>query len=109
MVFVPGTGDPATRGQGVVWSKSMKAVVTALALASLVATSLAATSAFAKDKKSIPPQAAAAQASMPERQTAAAYNSYDVVVGGRVIGHDPDPAIRSDLLRQGDPTMQNGT
>jgi ABC-type amino acid transport substrate-binding protein len=31
-----------------------------------------------------------------------------VVVNGRVVGADPDLAVRSDLLRQGDPTTQNG-
>jgi hypothetical protein len=35
--------------------------------------------------------------------------SPDVVVdGGRVIGADPDPAIRTQLLREGDQTQLNG-
>ena len=45
-----------------------------------------------------------------------ATNAYDyvapnadvVIDGGKVIGADPDPAIRTQLLREGDPTNLNG-
>jgi hypothetical protein len=35
-------------------------------------------------------------------------NADVVVVNGRVVGRDPDAAIRTQLLRMGDPTMING-
>lgn len=33
----------------------------------------------------------------------------EVVVGNKVVGQDPDAAIRSDLKRQGDTTQSAGT
>jgi len=81
----------------------MKVFVAALALAALVATPAAA-----KSRHAISPQAAAAQASAPNGQSSSFFDGQAVIVNGRIVGRDPDAAIRADLLRQGDPALQNG-
>ena len=68
----------------------MKKLVTAFAL-----TTLAATPAVAKQHRTISPQAAAAQASVPYDTT----DPYVVIVNGQVVGRDPDANVRLMLRR----------
>jgi hypothetical protein len=35
-------------------------------------------------------------------------DSQTVVASGQYLGRDPDPAVRLDLMREGDATQQNG-
>jgi opacity protein-like surface antigen len=45
----------------------------------------------------------------PANQAYASAPASDVVIdNGRVIGADPDPFIRGQLLREGDQTLSNG-
>jgi hypothetical protein len=45
----------------------------------------------------------------PANQAYASAPGSDVVIdNGRVIGADPDPFIRGQLLREGDQTLSNG-
>ncbi|HKY87128.1 MAG TPA: hypothetical protein VJL90_10235 [Pseudorhodoplanes sp.] len=49
--------------------------------------------------------AASAQSVRNQARTPAAYT---VINQGKVIGADPDPYVRFELLREGDPTNANG-
>jgi hypothetical protein len=73
----------------------MKTLVTAFALAALVATPAFA----AKKRQMISPEAAAAQASVPADQTYQTSDVYTVIVNGRIVGRDPDPNVRLMLIR----------
>jgi hypothetical protein len=73
----------------------MKKLVTAVVLAALVATPAFA----AKKRHTISQQAAAAQAYAPGDQYVTAGISYVVISNGRVVGQDPDPNVRLNLLR----------
>jgi len=75
-----------------------KRVVTAVALAALLATP-----AFAKTRKHQPQQPAAATQGLYNRVDSNAVVNWD----GVVIGADPDPSIRAYLLRD-DPTRLSG-
>jgi len=44
-----------------------------------------------------------------EAYASVAMENGTVVLGGKVIGYDPDPSIRADLLRQGDQSLVAGT
>jgi len=70
----------------------MKKLLSAVVLAMLVASP-----AFAKERRAISPQAAAAQAYAPTSP----YNvdSYTVIVNGQIVGRDPDPNVRLMLMR----------
>ncbi len=70
---------------------------------------MAAAPAIAEQRHKISAEAAAAQASVPYNPTLSPANRNPVVIGDRIVGMDPDPAIRADMTRQGDPTMQNGS
>lgn len=73
----------------------MKKLVTAFVLAAL-----AVSPAFAAKKRhTISAQAAAAQAYEPTNQYTTAGMSYVVISNGRVVGQDPDPNVRLNLLR----------
>jgi hypothetical protein len=80
----------------------MKTVATALLLTMFVAAP-----AIAEQRHKMSPQAAAAQASVPYDQSPWSTNPNAVIVNGKVLRQDPDPAIRTQLLRQGDPTEWN--
>ena len=69
----------------------MKTLNTKLALAALAVAMLATPAFAAKPSRQLSLQP------MPEFQ---GLSSNDVVVDGRVIGADPDPQIRSQLLRE---------
>ena len=73
----------------------MKKLVTAVVLATLATTPALA----AKKRHTISPQAAAAQASVPDNQYNWAADGYTVVVNGRIVGRDPDPNVRLMLMR----------
>ena len=73
----------------------MKTLVTALVLATLVATPALA----AKKRPKIAPLAAATQAYASDEQSYPAADMYTVIVNGRIIGRDPDPNVRLMLLR----------
>ena len=76
----------------------MKKYLVTLALTALAASpALAAT--HARVTRSEDP-AYSAYAYAPDSDT--------VVAGGRIVGKDPDQAIRTQLLREGDQTMLNG-
>jgi hypothetical protein len=83
------------RKDGDPWSSNMKTLVTALVLATLVATPAFA----AKKRPTISPQAAAAQAYASDEQSYHAADKYTVIVNGRVVGRDPDPNVRLMLIR----------
>jgi hypothetical protein len=73
----------------------MKKLVTALVLATLLATPAFA----AKKRHTISPQAAAAQAYVPYDQSYPVVDQYTVIVNGRIVGRDPDPNVRLMLMR----------
>lgn len=73
----------------------MKTLVTAFALATLVASPAFA----AKKHRAISPEAAAAQASVPYDQSYPTADIYMVIVNGRIVGRDPDPNVRLMLTR----------
>jgi hypothetical protein len=75
----------------------MKKLLIALSLATLLATPV-----VAKERHTISPQAAAAQAYAPNDGSNSKIDSYTVVVNGRIVGRDPDPNVRLMLSR--DPT-----
>ena len=81
----------------------MKKLVTTFAL-----TTLLASPAFAAQKngQSVSNEAQAAYASA--NWSYIAPSSTDVVVSGKIVGRDPDPAIRLALMREGDQTAQGG-
>lgn len=85
--------NAAPQGRGH-WSYTMKKIVTAFVLATLLATP-----ALAQKRHRIPPQAAAAQAYVPSDQSLPMADRYTVVVNGRVVGRDPDPNVRLMLAR----------
>jgi hypothetical protein len=73
----------------------MKTLVSAFVLATLVATPAFA----AKKHRAISPEAAAAQASVPNDQSYPTADVYTVIVNGRIVGRDPDPNVRMMLTR----------
>ena len=75
----------------------MKKYLLAATLAALVA-SPALAARYHRDLRS--DQAMQAYAFVPQADA--------VVSNGKVIGADPDPFIRAQLLREGDPTQING-
>jgi len=79
---------------GAHWSLDMKTLVTAFALATLVATP-----AISKQRHAVAPEAAAAQASVPNDRGPPAVDAITVVVNGEIVGRDPDPAVRLMLIR----------
>jgi hypothetical protein len=83
------------RKDGDLWRSPMKILVTGFVLATL-----AATPAFAAEKhRTISPQAAAAQAYVPDDQNYPVADQYTVIVNGRIVGRDPDPNVRLMLRR----------
>jgi hypothetical protein len=72
----------------------MKKLLTALSLATLLATPV-----VAKERNTISPQAAAAQAYVPSDASPSKVDSYTVIVNGRIVGRDPDPNVRLMLTR----------
>jgi len=77
----------------------MKHLMTAFVLAVLTASP-----ALAQNRQTVSPQAGAAQASMPYDQYTFRADRLIVIANGEVLGRDPDPAVRSTLLRQGNPS-----
>lgn len=71
----------------------MKTLVTAMALAALTVSPAAAKEWQSKMSH----EAAAAMAYAPDRQEYRSVDRYTVVVGGRIVGRDPDPAVRMQL------------
>ena len=65
----------------------------------LVLTMLMATPTFAKQKQTLPPQAAAAQAYVPSDREPLVADKYAVIVNSRVVGRDPDANVRLMLKR----------
>ena len=63
----------------------MKRLLTGFMLAMLVVTPT-----IAKQKQTIPPQAAAAQAYVPGDGKPLIADSYSAIVNGRIVGRDPD-------------------
>jgi hypothetical protein len=83
------------RGEdGAHWSLEMKTLVTAFALAILVATP-----ALSKQRHTVSAEAAAAQAYVPNDRSAPAVDGITVVVNEQIIGRDPDPNVRLMLIR----------
>ena len=80
---------------GAPWSSTMKKLVTVFVLATFVATPVFA----AKKRQTVSSQAAAAQAYMPDDRNYPVTDKYTVVVDGQIVGRDPDPNIRFQLLR----------
>ncbi len=78
----------------------MKKILTALALAAL-----ASSPALAKSHHMAAPASDEAYATAPGYYVA---GPYAVVVDGQVVGADPDPTVRLDLLRQGNPAEVAG-
>ncbi|MGB7260100.1 MAG: hypothetical protein ACRECC_02300 [Pseudolabrys sp.] len=76
----------------------------AVALAALVATPALA----ASRNHAYRDQASAAYASDPSGYAFGAPIANTVVRNGEILGSDPDPTIRMDLLRQGDQLNTNG-
>lgn len=65
----------------------------------LVLATLAAVPAVAKHRYTVSPQAAAAQASVPNGHGGPGVDGYTVISNGRIVGRDPDPNVRLMLMR----------
>jgi hypothetical protein len=76
----------------------------ALALAALTASPVFAATAYSR--VSAQPSGSNAYAAAYNRD--AVNGGPAVISNGKYLGWDPDPAIRHDLLRQGDPTNLGG-
>jgi hypothetical protein len=82
---------------------NMKHLAIAFALAILTASP-----ALAQYRQTVSPQAGAAQASVPYDRYTPIADHLTVIANGEVLGRDPDPAVRSTLLREGNPSNING-
>ena len=60
---------------------------------------LVVTPAVAKQKQTIPPQAASAQAYVPSDREPLVTDKYTVIVNGNIVGRDPDANVRLMLIR----------
>jgi len=76
----------------------MKMFVTTFAVAAAIGAP-----ALAKSHQTISSQVAAAQAYVPSDQNERMYDPSLVVVNGQIVGRDPDPNVRTQLMRDPKP------